>query len=121
MPGRVAVVQSNVDHIWFAAWHGVDSGAHAFRVRQVARRRYLLSGRWTVPGINRIHVEVFVAALVLREENVFAIATPEVDPNRPTGVGRNCFGRFKGSLCAFHPDITCPFERLDEGDELAVR
>src|SRR5260370_11710228 len=103
-------------------WKGQDGenfGADALRVRQIPRGGNVLSGGRSIVGIDCIDQIIFVTGFVLHEQNVFAVAAPEVSRNWSRRIGRNRFGGIKRRFSALDPDVARPFERLDEVDEFA--
>jgi hypothetical protein len=81
MPGRVAVVQAYVERVGFRARHGINPSCHAFHIGQVARGWNILTCDRAIRRIDGVDVEVFITGLVLRKQNVLAVAAPEVQVN----------------------------------------
>ena len=93
----------------------------AFYVGEISSRRYVLSRSGRLRRIDCVDVVIFVTGFVLDEEDVLAVARPEVTGDRPLGVGgdRLCIGEGLGRL--LHPDVAHAFVGFDKGDEGAVR
>ena len=121
MPGWVAIVYTDVDRVGLTARHGIDSGPHAFCVGEISRGGHVLSCGGRVGRIDGVDVVILVAGFILNEEDVLAIARPEVTRDRPLGVGgyRLCISEGLGRL--LHPDVARAFEGFDKGDKRAVR
>ena len=94
---------------------------YAFYVGEISSCRHVLSCGGCVRRIDCVDVVVFVTGFVLDEEDVLAVARPEVTGDRSLCVGgdRLRVGERLGGL--LHPDIAHAFERFDKGDEGAVR
>jgi hypothetical protein len=120
VPRLVAVVQSHVEGVGIGPGHGVDEGADAFRVGQVARGRHLLAGGGRRRRIDGVDVEVLVASLVLHEEDELAVLTPEIPGDGALGVRGERVGLLEGLVRPLDPDVAGAVERLDEREVLAV-
>ena len=105
VPGLVAIVQAHEKRVGIGPRHRVDHGTSALGIREIARRGNFRSGRHTVGGIHRVHVEILVPGLVLHEQNVFAVLAPEVLADGTLGVIRDGFGFVEGLFGLLHPDI----------------
>ena len=120
VPGFIAIVYSDINHIGFAAWHSVDNGPHALHVRQISRGRNILPRGRVLSRVDGVDQIVLVTRFVLHEENVLTITGPEIVCNRAGLIGSDGFGRFEWIFGPFNPDIASAFKRFDERDELAV-
>src|SRR6185369_8349018 len=120
VPGRVAIVQADVDRIGLTPRHGKDRGSDSFYVREIASRGYVLSGSGCIGGIDGVDVVVLIAGFILNEKYVLAVARPEETGDWALGVGRDWFraGERLGRL--LHPDVACAVERFDKRDIGAV-
>ena len=121
VPGLVAIVQAEVDKVRLSSGHVVNECARALDVGQISRRGYFRSRRHAAGRIDYIHVVILVAGLVLHEQDVFAVLRPEKSGNGPFGVVGNRLRLVERLFGAFHPDVSRLVERLQKGDELAVR
>ena len=121
MPGRIAIVESDVDGIHLSARLFINLGAHAFQVGQVSRGRHILAGCRARVGIHGIDQIVLIAGFVLHEQDKSSVAAPEITRDWSRGIGSDWFRLFKWFFAAFDPDVARAFERLDKGDEFPVR
>src|SRR5439155_5341728 len=120
VPRFVAVVEADVDGVGVALRHEEDLRPYAPDVGDVARGGHVAPGCGGVGRPDGIDVEVLVAGRVLRVQNVFRVAAPEVRRDRPFRIGGDRAGlveRLRGPL---YPDVARGLERLEERDELAV-
>ena len=121
VPRGIAVVDANEHHVGIHLRHLVDEGPDALGLGEVARQRHLGPCRRRGGGIDRVHVEVLVAALILDVQDELPVATPEELADGPLRVGRDRFGLVEGLGRGLDPDVAGALERPDEGDVLAVR
>ena len=120
VPGFVAIIYSDINHIRFTARDGINHGPHALRVSQIPGGGNVLAGGRVLSRVDGINQIVLVTGFVLHEENVLAVAAPKIVCNRAGLVGSDGFRRVEWVFGPFDPDIASAFQRLDERDELAV-
>ena len=120
VPRGVAIVEADVNQVGTLPGDVINGRAHSLRVGEVARRGHLLARRGGCRRIHGVHVEVLVSGLILHEEDVLAVATPEKGGNGSSRVGREALGTVEGFLSLLDPDVHRSIPRLAEGDELSV-
>ncbi len=121
MPARIAVVQADVDDVRLGLGHGIDQGANAPQVGQRARRRHTCCRIRCKRRVDRVDVEILIAAGILGIEDELRILAPEMSSDRPFDLGADGTRgavRFAG---LFHPDVARAVVGLQKRNELAVR
>ena len=120
VPGFVAVIQPDVNHVRIIFWNIDKFDAYALQAGQIARRRSVRAFRRFGAGIHGIDVVVFVAVIVFYIQNVFAVTGPEESGDRPLGF---CGQQPRGAerfIHALHINVACVFPRLLERQILSV-
>src|SRR5215813_7421289 len=79
-----------------------------------------LARRGGIGGIDCPDVVVLVAGLVLSEEDIAAIAAPDIAGDRSLQVRGNRSCLVEGVASPFDPDVSSAFVGLNEGDELTI-
>jgi hypothetical protein len=121
VPRLVTIVEPDVHDVGIVFRNGVDVRAHALGGGEIPRGRNFLTSGGRSGRIHRVDVEVLVAELILHEEDVLAVAGPEILGHRPLGVVRQELGGGVRIAGALDPDISGVLVRLEERDVAAIR
>src|SRR5215470_17710859 len=89
MPRFVAVVESDIHNVGINFWNIEDLGPHTLQISEIAGGGNFLARGGSLGRIYCIDVVVFIAALVLNEENVFTITAPKISWNGAGGIVRD--------------------------------
>jgi len=120
VPAGVAVVEADVEDVRLGAGCGKDYGAYFFEIGEGAGGRDSGLGVCGEGGVDGVDVEVLVAAGVLRVEEVFGVAAPEVATDGADGFGADGTGSAEGLAGLLDPDVARALVGLEEGDVLTV-
>ncbi len=120
VPGFIAVVEPDIEHVGIRFWRAKQHYAHALEMCKIARWRGIAIGRIRRAGIYGIHVEVFIPRVVLHKDQVPAVATPQIASHGPRGFGCHQPCRAERLASLLHPDVARFLPRFLKCDELAV-
>jgi hypothetical protein len=121
MPARIAVVRADIDDIRLGLGHGIDHGANALQVGQRARWRHPCDRIGGKRRVDRVDVEILIAAGVLPIEDELGFMAPEMSSDRTFDLGADGTRgdeRFAGLL---HPDVAGAVVGLQKRNELSIR
>ena len=82
---------------------GLSAGTSSYKASLSSRVRRFLTCRRTRIRIDCVNEVALIAALVLHEQHILAIAAPEVAGNWPSGVRGDWSGFVEGFCGALHP------------------
>ena len=120
VPGLVAIVEADENHVGIAFGHGIDSSLHTLRIREIPRSRDIRPRLGQGAGLDRIDVEILVAFVILGVQDVFSVAGPEVCGDGPLGFRGEGPRSREWRVRLLHPDVARTFVGLDKRDVLAV-
>src|SRR5207245_11416938 len=121
MPARIAVVQSDVDDVRLGSGQVIDHGSNALQVGQRARRWHTCYRIRCKRRVDRVDVEILIAAGILSIEDELRIMAPEISTHRPFGLGADGMRGAERFADLFHPDVACALIGLQKRNELSIR
>ena len=114
MPLRVAVIQSDIQNVRLGLGHGKNLRSNPFEIRQRAGRRHAALRIRGQLRVDRIDVEVLIAAGVLHVQDVLRIVAPKITADRPARFRAHRARRAERLIRAFHPNIAGSLVGLQE-------
>src|SRR5580658_213694 len=120
VPAWIAVVQADVENVRLGLRHGEYFRAHALEVGERPGRWHAGTGVRRQRRVDRIDIEILIAARILGVQNVLGVVAPEIGADGTSRFRAHGPRRAERFVRPLHPNVARALVRLEKRYESAV-